>query len=587
MLTRFKGRPEFDLYRCVEFFKQYSDFLQMEKSLGKPPDKIQNLLPKKISQIKDSLDFSDFIEAFGDISLETVVQIEKALNYKIIIWTKRDRRSCLRKSWENNSDEDRPPGTKTINLFSSSFDQYTNRSLDNLALVLDIKLFTQKHKWNPDHVPPAFQKMDLFQALVMELHPTLIGHDFDRKVDCYRSQWGKSTFQITDAKQFHNLFGVGIQLWGSQSVKKQKVTKMLFNTYWKRKFILRLNSLDPNPTIPIRSTITYIRDISCINYYICPRPRCFFGTNNISKLISHQGYCRDETKLSYKQEAYARPDDKLRRELVEEGILPSTDYQNMMFCVYDIESAMISGADVDVAKLISLHKLASIAIKSNFGDNSEHFFYRKNMDANGLMTIIKEFVTVLTDLQQQMVQMLPDSIQKGIKKYFDLMTSADYKGYSPDARNNVLSKVRILRGILSLKIYSWNGEKYDLNVLMSPLIDAFSQNEKLFKKMHVIKRGTGLMELRFGYLIFRDFLNYSSPMSLDDFAQSCGLTEISKTVFPYEKWANTDDIVKCTIFPPYIDFKTCMQKSWDSQFAREFYSIVNSKLSSDQFNNLR
>ena len=80
-----------------------------------------------------------------------------------------------------------------------------------------------------------------------------------------------------------------------------------------------------------------------------------------------------------------------------------------------------------------------------------------------------------------------------------------------------------------------------------------------------------------------DFLNYSSPMSLDSFGQSCGLTDISKTVFPYEKWTNTSDIENCKTFPIYADFKTLIIRKFDDQFIREFFSIANSKLKSKEF----
>ena len=48
-----------------------------------------------------------------------------------------------------------------------------------------------------------------------------------------------------------------------------------------------------------------------------------------------------------------------------------------------------------------------------------------------------------------------------------------------------------------------------MNVLLAPLVDYFSQNEKGFGKLKVIKRGSGIMEMRYQRLIFRDFLNYS------------------------------------------------------------------------------
>ena len=70
---------------------------------------------------------------------------------------------------------------------------------------------------------------------------------------------------------------------------------------------------------------------------------------------------------------------------------------------------------------------------------------------------------------------------------------------------------------LSLKFFSnyfQNGERYDLTVLLGPLMDVFSRDAVKFKKMHVIKRGTSFMEIRYGFLVLRDFINFSSPIKL-------------------------------------------------------------------------
>jgi len=53
-----------------------------------------------------------------------------------------------------------------------------------------------------------------------------------------------------------------------------------------------------------------------------------------------------------------------------------------------------------------------------------------------------------------------------------------------------------------------------MNMLITPLVHRFSKNHDDFRRLTCTKRGTGYMEIRCGFLIFRDFLNYSSPMSL-------------------------------------------------------------------------
>ena len=53
-----------------------------------------------------------------------------------------------------------------------------------------------------------------------------------------------------------------------------------------------------------------------------------------------------------------------------------------------------------------------------------------------------------------------------------------------------------------------------MTCLISPLMHVFAKDEKKFQKIQCIKRGTGYMEIKYNNLIFRDFYNYSTPMSL-------------------------------------------------------------------------
>ena len=70
---------------------------------------------------------------------------------------------------------------------------------------------------------------------------------------------------------------------------------------------------------------------------------------------------------------------------------------------------------------------------------------------------------------------------------------------APDEKSEIRKKLRFLKNMLSLKCYGWNSEKYDTNMILSPLVDYFSKDEKLFKKMVTIRRGTGLMEIQFWF----------------------------------------------------------------------------------------
>ena len=73
----------------------------------------------------------------------------------------------------------------------------------------------------------------------------------------------------------------------------------------------------------------------------------------------------------------------------------------------------------------------------------------------------------------------------------------------------------------------------------------------------------------------------------DEFAQSCGIREISKTVFPYERFRSISEIIKTEIFPHYADFKSSLSKPLGNNYLAEFSSEVENKLKQGIFRGLR
>ena len=164
---------------------------------------------------------------------------------------------------------------------------------------------------------------------------------------------------------------------------------------------------------------------------------------------------------------------------------------------------------------ISLHKLATIGFVQSFGNGKrEYFFYRRDMSENSLKLMVEDFVERMEKAREEMVKLLPESIVLGYDAYNEKFSQKEFKSLPPNVKAVAYKKHTYLRKILTLPVYSWNGEKYDLNVLLGPLIEAFARDEKKFNKINVIKRGTSYMEIQYGFIALRDFLNYTSPMSL-------------------------------------------------------------------------
>lgn len=75
-------------------------------------------------------------------------------------------------------------------------------------------------------------------------------------------------------------------------------------------------------------------------------------------------------------------------------------------------------------------------------------------------------------------------------------------------------------------------------------------------------------------------------MSLDAFAQSCNVTSVAKSIFPYEKWTEINQLIDSSSFPAYGDFKSSLKKMFDEKLVLEFYEVVNDHFRLGKWNNL-
>ena len=271
MITRVQN-SENSFYKLLDLFLKLRQETQLANSIGTNITKYW--LKDKVKSIKKTIDENPYIGAYGISSLDNFEKIENDLNVRIIIWTKRTRRDHLKVSYEGIKTGGR---TIDINYFSDIFEPFSNPNLNNLALVLDLEAFTKKHKYNASFNEVKIRSCTFFQALTHELKPNLVGPAFDRQTEEYRQKWGKTEFHVADAKKFYKLFSIGIQLWSVVRGNKKKVTRKLFDTYWKKKIILGIGDHDINEAICVDQLVTYIPDFSEIYFFSCYRKYCFFG----------------------------------------------------------------------------------------------------------------------------------------------------------------------------------------------------------------------------------------------------------------------------------------------------------------------
>ena len=74
---------------------------------------------------------------------------------------------------------------------------------------------------------------------------------------------------------------------------------------------------------------------------------------------------------------------------------------------------------------------------------------------------------------------------------------------------------------------------------------------------------------------------------LENFARSCGVTTISKSIFPYEKWNNAEAIINCEYFPPYSDFISSLVKPQSPEVVEEFVKVAVNKFEAGEWSSMK
>jgi len=303
----------------------------------------------------------------------------------------------------------------------------------------------------------------------------------------------------------------------------------------------------------------------------------------------HVRSCQDETKCHIRQSVADGSVNDFVTELADEGFLPCVEYSQNFFVTYDIECLMsidMLHKNADKIGEKSFHNLATIAVMTS--DGRRFAFKRRNMKKHSVLEMLSKFINCLVDLRRDMARQLPDSIEKGIEHYQKLI-ELSAKTLSFDELKPMRKKLHYLNDFKKLKIYSWCGESYDMCVLFPALVSVLHEFVgRQTNKINVIKRdGTYMLVEAIG-LSFRDFRNYTAPMSLAALARSCGLNaeEYTKGSFPYEWYSTVEQLEAATLFPAYPCFYSTLSSGAcqkGEQYVDEINSIIEEKMKSGEW----
>jgi len=334
-----------------------------------------------------------------------------------------------------------------------------------------------------------------------------------------------------------------------------------------------LNVISATPNIFDSETrFKVLPDSSVKNLPRCPNKNCLFTTEHKRKMDQHVESCRGDTKSVYRQSVSGPDVNDHVSELYEEGFLPAVDYFQDFFTTYDIECLMSEGPFSDGPKF---HNIVTIA--SFTSENEKEIFQRKDMRPESAVLLVARFVKHLVSLRERLASNCPEEILKGITHYSTLLQDKELlKTQSFDVRGRMKKKLSYLKDFLKLKIYGWFSETYDLAVLF-PLVIVilWELAGRDCKQLNIIKRGSGYMLIECLGLSFRDFKNYTAPMSLEKLADSCGLDRelYCKGKFPYEWFTTPQQLIDSNQLCAYPAFHSTMTIKTKA-YAEEMNKII-------------
>ncbi len=245
----------------------------------------------------------------------------------------------------------------------------------------------------------------------------------------------------------------------------------------------------------------------------------------------------------------------LEEKLLEIGISFPPKFAYKHFCVFDIECSLgkISQDDVEESKSsrIAEHACVSVALTSNVNN----FRIPKCIIEENMKILVEQMLEHLHLIQAaaeaETREELKDTIDALDMRIRECVVADPYK---------MLKSLQCLKKELDLftsqlPTLSYNGSRYDLNVLRSELLPQLNLAHD--PAGYVIKKNSSYMCISTTHFRILDILNYTGGGTLRDFLKSYDVP-VRKGFFPYEAIQCFSDLLK-TDFPAYSDFFSKMK----------------------------
>ena len=366
-------------------------------------------------------------------------------------------------------------------------------------------------------------------------------------------------------RQFHTVeekYNLCIDIWE----KKQPYQKHFTYTHIKMGNASNLHKIEFHYQKETRLYL-YINDRSKYfkHFYRCKNLTrgCLFQFDRKERLEKHELNCitpkEAQENPTIKQKGFGQKDHILQP-ILDLGYIKKYP-ENSNFIFFDIECCLDS-RDERFGKTVvtHIHKLLSIGANSYINKkHTQKIWVVKDSSIESQIRICHDFLIFCMNEQKRMI--VDKSVKAAHKKICDLLKTENTKVLQ---MYELYEMQYSLKSYLDLCVFGYNSSRYDLNVIFEHIIKCYDELGGNSADVHIIKKGTRYFSLNLNDIHFKDLLNFTCPMSLDEYLKTW-TDNHKKLIYPYEHFSSIEQIRECKNFPPIEAFYSSLKLSCVSE----------------------
>ena len=362
---------------------------------------------------------------------------------------------------------------------------------------------------------------------------------------------------LDDLRTLEKIFDIKISVY---SLSRRNKCTLVFQSFSKSKIELNL--------CLVGNHFCYIKDISAFSKcFTCTT--CKLSFPNKHNLLRHKKTCAKEQSLYKYDKDVFHPTLSIFDQIENRtGLTIPDEYRFYPFrATFDIECYLPKSCLTNTPKLTfnNDHKLMSISVCSNIPGYTDPFCLVSDGDSDELVRKFVVFLSLLSDVAYSLcLEKIAPLLETLEKLESDRMqTEIDYSHkqwshpntYSSNSVNNLIERLKA--HFAELPVISFNGQKYDLNVIRTPLVKHLCKVDQI---KFAIKRNNCMKCIKTSKLKFLDATNYIAPgFSYENFLKAYNCST-QKGFFPYEYITSLEKLEDCSL-PPHSAFYSSLKQT--------------------------